>query len=341
MEIVSLFAGCGGLDLGLEEAGHEVIWANDNWEKAAKTYRENFDNPIEVKDIGDVKEEEEVPECDMIVGGWPCQGFTVANLDRSMEDERNKLYEEMLRIVKSKKPKFVMAENVPGILSMADGEVADMITEDFEEAGYNMRYKKMNSANYGVPQKRKRVIWIGVREDVDIEIEYPEPTHRPSDSEASLKRWTTEENEDKPTWRTLRDAIEDVPEPDEDSDLPNVYGSKHKVKVNGHIGNRKLEWDEPSPTITGRGEGGGGPVIHPHPELHRRMTVRECARVQSFPDDFVFKGSMTSEYGQIGNAVPPLLAYHLGKEFPVDPENPNSENQEDIKSERLALAVSE
>lgn len=301
MKVISMFSGCGGLDLGFIHAGHNIVWANDFDKHAVNTYRKNIGEHIILGDISTISTEE-IPEGDIVIGGFPCQGFSIANTKRNKEDERNNLYLEILRVIQDKKPKFFLMENVPGILSLEGGLIFEMILNDMKNAGYEVKYSTLNSANYGVPQIRKRVIFIGVREDLDLEISFPEDLYS-SDSSVDETR-----------WRTVRDAIYDLPL-DYDNNIPNHVGTKHKVKINGYIGNRATEWDKPSPTILGRGGGTGGPVIIPHPELHRRMTVRETARIQTFPDDFTFEGSVSAQYRQIGNAVPPLLAYHLGQLF--------------------------
>ncbi len=315
MKVISLFCGAGGMDLGFLKAGHTIIWANDNDKDSVETYKKNIckkfnlpDNHVVLKDIEKV-DTKEIPDGDIVIGGFPCQGFSVANPYRHVKDSRNKLYLELLRVIKEKKPKYFVAENVPGILSIGKGEVIKMIMRDFKEAGYKAQYKVLNAANFGVPQKRMRVIILGTREDVEPRIYHPKPTH-------SQNPKTTVDGTKLKRWLTVRYAISDLPDPGEGVDIPNHHGTKHKVKVNGFIGNRATKWDEPSPTIVGRGGGTGGPVIIPHPNLHRRMTVRETARLQSFPDDFVFEGSISSQYRQIGNAVPWPLAYNIARVIP-------------------------
>ena len=172
MIVASLFSGAGGLDLGFIQAGHQVIWANDNYEDAVSTYKENIGDHIILDDIKNIKSEE-IPDHDILIGGFPCQGFSVANTGRSKSDERNSLYLEFLRVISDKKPKYFVAENVKGILSLEKGEVFNLIISDFESAGYKVEYQVLNSANYGVPQKRERVIIIGTREDINIPISHP------------------------------------------------------------------------------------------------------------------------------------------------------------------------
>jgi len=300
IKVISLFSGCGGMDLGFINAGHKIVWANDFDKSAVETYKHNIDNNIVYGDIKTISIKE-IPDGDIVIGGFPCQGFSIANTNRNEEDERNFLYLELLRVIDGKKPLYFLAENVTGIISLGKGKILNLILNDMEQIGYKVRYQILNAADYGVPQLRKRVIFLGIRKDLNIDINYPKPIYF----------------EDKePYWKTVRDAIEDLLLESTDT-IPNHIGTKHKVILNGYIGNRPTEWDKPSPTILGRGGGTGGPVIIPHPNLHRRMTVRETARIQTFPDNFIFKGSISSQYRQIGNAVPVLMAYYLGKMFPV------------------------
>jgi DNA (cytosine-5)-methyltransferase 1 len=315
MKIVSLFSGCGGLDLGLVKAGHEIVFATDNCKDCEKTYKKNFKHPFW---LGDVKElnTDALPDYDLLTGGFPCQGFSIANLYRDTKDQRNSLYLEIVRILEETRPNYFIAENVPGLLSLAGGKVAEMILHDFETIGaksgfpgYDVKLCLLNAADYGVPQSRKRVIFFGVSKKIPkkkrkkiLEEFPPKPTH--GDPKIGLEK-----------HKTIADAIKDLPEPDTKEGLciPNHITSKHKVKINGYIGNRKLNWDKPSPTIVGRGGGTGGPVIAVHPNLKRRLSVRETARIQDFPDDFLFEGSTSSQFRQIGNAVAVGFAYALGK----------------------------
>ncbi|HBM46135.1 MAG: Cytosine-specific methyltransferase [Parcubacteria group bacterium GW2011_GWF2_38_76] len=316
MKIISLFAGAGGMDLGFLKAGHKIIWVNDNDPDSCLTYEKNFNHKPVCRDIEDVLSSE-IPNGDVVIGGFPCQGFSIANPYRNTEDGRNKLYLELLRVIRDKKPKYFIAENVAGICSIGGyennedkknhtGRVFKTILQELKNAipnGYNVEFKILNTADFGVPQQRRRVIILGTRMDIKKKLSHPEPTHSKTG------------DKNLPKWKTVKDAIFDLPITPNDK-IPNHIGTKHKVKINGHIGNRATKWNEPSPTIVGRGGGTGGPVIIPHPSLKRRMTPRETARIQCFPDDFIFEGSISSQYRQIGNAVPYLLAYHIAKNIP-------------------------
>ena len=302
MKVVSLFSGAGGLDLGFIKAGHEVIWANDLYEDAVKTYQKNIGDHIICEDIAKIRTDD-IPDCDIVIGGFPCQGFSVANTKRHESDERNVLYKELIRVIDAKRPKFFLAENVKGILSLGKGEVFKMILSDFVQLGYKVQYQVLNAADYGVPQTRLRVIIVGVRKDLDFNYTYPAPTNS-KDGEGGL-----------PKWISVSDALAVLPDPDFPNDLPNHEYSKYKLAFNGYLGHRPLDPNMPAPTVTARGDDRGGVVILPHPSGTRRMSCRELATIQSFPLNYDFQGNRSSIYRQIGNAVPVLLGYAVAKQF--------------------------
>lgn len=337
MKVVSLFAGCGGLDLGLINSGHEIVLATDFDKDCKLTYDKNFDHPLLLKDVKELKGSK-LPDYDLLTGGFPCQGFSVANLYRDVKDERNELYLEIVRFLNETNPKYFLAENVPGIMSLGKGEVVKQIMKEFSEIGkedgklgYEVHKYKLNAADYGVPQGRKRVIFLGVSKEINKEKRRELFDNFPPKKTNSIK---IEDN--LPPQKTLREAIGDLPEPytNEGEKILNHYGTKHRVKINGYMGNRKLSWDKPGPTMVGRGGGTGGPVIAVHPNCERRFTVRETARIQSFPDDFEFLGSTSSQFRQIGNAVAVDFAYHLGKvlkDFEEGNLKPKSTAQMELK----------
>lgn len=299
-KIVSLFAGAGGIDLGLIRAGHKVIWANDFDSDSCDTYRHNLGNHVHCADIKSVSSDS-IPDSDLIVGGFPCQGFSVANKFRSVEDKRNELYEEMLRIITEKKPKWFVAENVSGILSLGDGKVFRMIVSDFESVGYRVVHRLENMADFGVPQKRKRVIMLGTRNDLPttMSLLHPNQTHSKNPS-LFLKPWVT-----------MGDALRQF----EGYEVTHDVASQYKFVERNFTGHRRSNPDQPSPTILARGNGRGGVNATPHPFEERRLSVMESAFIQSFPPSYVFKGSMTSQYRQIGNAIPPAYGELIGAEL--------------------------
>ena len=302
MKIVSLFSGAGGLDLGFIKAGHDIVWANDLYEDAVNTYRKNIGDHIILADIQEI-DARDIPDCDIVIGGFPCQGFSVANWNRHTDDERNVLYKQLIRVIKEKQPKFFLAENVKGLTNMEHGEVFKLVLEDFSSLGYRVKWKILNAADYGVPQTRLRVIITGVRNDVDFEYNYPQPTND-KDGKHGL-----------PKWITAGEALKDIPDPDQPNPLKNHEYSKYKLQFSNYIGHRRIDPDKPAPTATARGDDKGGVVILPHPNGERRMSCRELATIQSFPLDFEFCGNRSSVYRQIGNAVPPKMAYAIADVF--------------------------
>lgn len=313
LNVVSLFSGAGGLDLGFKYAGFNLVWANDIFLEAADTYKLNIGTHITTESIENILSSN-IPDADVIIGGFPCQGFSHANMKRHGNDSRNKLYLEFVRVLKDKKPLFFVAENVRGILTLEGGEIFKQILQDFSDAGYNVRHHLFNAADYGVPQKRQRVFLFGVRKDVNEKyITFPPaPTHA---------RAVKSKTSSLLPWVSISEALHSIPEPNETHSLENHTASKYKLRFNGYIGHRTVDPTQPSPTITARGDEKGGVVIHHHPGNHRRLTVREVATIQTFPIDYKFVGPKTSGYRQIGNAVPPLLAKAIAQSVKSTYEN--------------------
>ena len=296
---VALFAGCGGLDLGFENAGFNIIWANDNNKKVEKTYKYNHKNTeLIIKNLVEIKSED-IPQCDIIIGGPPCQSWSLAGAMKGKEDSRGQLFYEYVRVIKDKRPMVFVAENVKGIISKAHIKSFNEIVDMFKEAGYTVTYKLVNAKNYGVPQDRERVFIVGVRNDLKVSYEFPEPTNNESN------------------YVTLESAIGDL------RDNPGEWmeGSFSPIFMSR---NRRRSWNEVAFTVQASGR---QTQIHPDSaEMEkvdkdkwqfkddssmkvRRMSVRECARIQTFPDDFEFLGAPINEnYKMIGNAVPVKLA---------------------------------
>ena len=306
MRVISLFSGAGGMDLGFVQAGHRIVWANDSDHDCCETYRKNIGDHIVEGDISEM-DSKSIPDGDIVIGGFPCQGFSMANLRRSVDDERNNLYLQFLRIVKDKRPHYFLAENVKGILSLDKGGVVRKIAEDFRSAGYDTEYRLLNMANYGVPETRQRVFFIGIRNDVrtSIKFRFPKQTHAvPSKLNENLKPWVT-----------VAEALEGIGDPINTNDLANHECSQYAVKFRNFTGHRKTDPAKPSPTILARGNGKGGVCAIPHPNGHRRMSIRESATIQTFPKNFVFVGGLMSCYRQVGNAVPVLFAKIMAKQL--------------------------
>lgn len=303
MKIISLFSGAGGLDLGLIQAGNKVIWANDIDKDAVATYRENIGNHIVCDDIKNI-DVSTLPNAEVVVGGFPCQGFSLANRLRTLEDDRNQLYRFFYNTIKIKQPLYFIAENVKGILSLGKGEAIKQIVSDFEDAGYITTVNLVNMANYGVPQTRQRVLIIGQRRDIGeiMRFHFPEVTH-------------SKDGKELPQWISIKKAIGHFPDPDEENNIINHVYSAYKVKYRNFTGHRQTDPDKPCPTILARGNGKGGVCAIPHYNGKRRLSIRESASIQTFPEDFHFVGSMNACYRQIGNAVPVKFAKLLGEEL--------------------------
>lgn len=321
MKIVSLFSGAGGLDKGFEAAGFNTIWANEFDKDIWETYEKNFPNTyLDRRSIRDVLSGD-IPECDGIIGGPPCQSWSEAGALRGIDDYRGQLFFEYIRVLRDKQPKFFLAENVSGMLAQRHAEALQNIKQLFTNSGYILSFVLLNAADYAVPQDRKRVFFIGIRNDLGFTFRFPEPLR------------------DK---LVLKDRIFDL----KDSALP----AKDKQKTNGDnciypnheymIGgfstiymsrNRVRNWNEPSFTIQA---GGRHAPIHPQApkmqfveqnkrifvagkeHLYRRLSIRECARIQTFPDEHIFYyDNLTAGYKMVGNAVPCNLAYCLAKEI--------------------------
>ncbi len=354
--LLSLFSGCGGFDLGFELAGIEAvvgkksltqilqsrtayqencdkgifntIYVNDIFDEATQTYRNNRTEQIFI-DKTDIRKIKNFPKADIVLGGFPCPGFSEAG-PRLIDDKRNFLYLHFIRCIMQSNPAIFVGENVKGMMTLGKGEVFRQILQDFSAAGYTVYHKLLDSSEYGVPQIRKRVILVGVRNDIDFEYKFPNPTHGYGVENVL----------------TLKDAIGDL----EDNSGPFFTGSYSSIFMSR---NRKKNWNQPSFTIQASGRQapihpGGKPMEHTGKdkfifpegeENNRRLSVKEIARIQTFPDWYEFSngGSMKKSenakldviYKQIGNAVPVKLALAVAR--PIAQWVISQENIENIK----------
>lgn len=310
MTFVDLFCGAGGLSKGLELAGLEGICGLDWFDEAGQTYARNFNHPFI---NGDIKQEDKKREfydtvkqqlngrhLSIVAGGFPCQGFSMAG-NRIVDDPRNSLYLELIKIVKNLMPDFILCENVKGLRSMLNGAVEKQIIADFRDIGYNVNVTTLCAADYYTPQKRERVIFIGNR--IGLTNYHPAPILKPD-------QYVT-------TGQTIADLMTHPCDP-----AFNHVPTKHSPEMEARMlalpegkslykgysdAWKKCPWDEASCTIK---ENHGG--VNVHPKLPRVLTAREMARLQSFPDDFIFEGKKAKQLVQIGNAVPPFLGKAIG-----------------------------
>jgi len=321
MKVISLFSGCGGMDLGFTQAGFKIVYSNDIDKYAIKTYEKNFGLKVDSRPISEVPINE-IPPADGIIGGPPCQSWSLAGAMKGENDPRGQLFYYYANIIKEKQPNFFVAENVPGIVSSAHIGSFKKLISMLEASGYSVSWKVLDSRDYGVPQERKRVFIVGIKKGLGLSYHFPEPLYSKfavSIDGKQIKRWLT-----------LKDAIGDLPEP-----CPALPGNKHnpQTTIPNHeymVGsfspiymsrNRWKDWNDQSYTIQA---GGRHAPLHPSScrmckagkdrwefagNYYRRLSVREAARIQGFPDSFIFIYNNVSDgYKLVGNAVPPPLA---------------------------------
>ena len=327
IKVISLFSGCGGADLGVEggfdyigndypKTGIKIIWANDINKWACETYKNNFkDTTIINKDIAKIQLSKMPKKCDMVIGGFPCQDFSLirANKRLGVKVKRGSLYKFFAKVVTDKKPKVFIAENVKGILST--GHAIELITQElaFINGGYNIHCDLYKFVEYGLPQYRERVLIIGIRYDINYK--------------------NTKPNKTDMNYLTSMEALQNIPQSALNHELMRIrekticmlksipegknvdyLGEKHPLYIKGLMSNiyRKLDRNKPSPTIIANGGGGtwGYHYFEPRP-----LTNRERARLQGFPDNFIFVGKVADVRRQIGNAVPPIGIYPVAKEL--------------------------
>jgi len=317
MKAGSLFCGCGGSDLGLignfkflnktyEKLPFEMEFAIDLDKHAVETYNNNFNVKAEIKDVYEFKEN--IPDIDILIGGFPCQSFSTVNPTKDPFDKRSQLYKEMARIIGHKKPKAFIAENVKGLMVLKKGSILKKIIKSFENKGYTVRYKLLNAANYGVPQKRQRLFIVGIRKDLGINFEFPAETHAEIPIGKNKKKWVP-----------LKEVV--IPH---DQVEEKYYFSKKAVQGMKNAKNnmkRGLYQDLEGPCLTitshlaKQSLNSRDPVllVDKKKEIYRRFTPEEAASIQSFPETFIFVGSNFKKYKQIGNAIAPVLMWQISK----------------------------
>ena len=296
-KIISLFSGCGGMDLGFtggfeflgkkyDELGFDIIWANEINPNACKTYRENLGKEIVEGDIWELINK--VPsEADVIIGGFPCQDISINGSGAGINGKRSGLYRAMVEVVRKVKPKIFIAENVKGLITKKHKVDLETVVSDFSKLGYKVRYDLYNSADFGVPQTRERVLIVGTLPEVD-DFNPPSPI------------FTKDE------YITAHQALCDLEKLDEEPSFNHIWS---KANRSPEQGDRRLKKDRPGYTIRAECHGN----IQWHYDLPRRMSMREAARIQSFPDSFIFKSKLRETERQVGNAVPPVLAWHVAR----------------------------
>ena len=310
LKVASLFCGCGGTDVGLlggfdflgkyyNSNSMEIVYANDIDDNACKIFKENFGITPDNRDIREVKTEE-IPEFDILTGGFPCQSFSIVaqNPKRlGVKDERGKLFFEMCRILRERQPKCFIAENVKGILTANKRSAFPLILKEFEESGYDVQYQILNSADYGVPQKRERVIIVGFRKDLNITFSFPKAAIEDETKYTPLKT-VIEKRVDEKYFFSER-AVAGMMKKRESMNKGRAQDiNKPCNTVGAHLA--KVSLNSTDPVLM---EG----------ERYRRFTPREVARIQSFPDDFELIGSEAAQYRALGYAIPPVMFWYVAK----------------------------
>lgn len=308
LKVASLFCGCGGTDVGLlggfdflgksyATNNMEIVYANDIDDNACKIFEENFGIKPDNRDIREVKSDE-LPNFDILTGGFPCQSFSIVaqNPKRlGVKDERGKLFFEMCRILKDKQPKCFIAENVKGLLTANKRSAFPLILEEFQNSGYDVQYKLLNSAEYGVPQKRERVIIVGFRKDLNIQFEFPAVIIKSEDLYEPLSSAIENHVDDK--YFFSERAVAGMMKNRESMNKGRVQDiTKPCNTVGAHLAKVSLNSTDPVLIENGR---------------YRRFTPREVARIQSFPEDFKLVGSETAQYRALGNAIPPVMFWYV------------------------------
>jgi DNA (cytosine-5)-methyltransferase 1 len=286
------------------------ILANEFNAAAARTFSLNFPEvPVTTQDVRELANVIQFDQpVDVVTGGFPCQDFSLAGKRRGLEVSRGQLYLSMVKVVERLRPKLLIAENVRGLMTWQKGLALEVITSDFESLGYRVEYRLLNAADFGVPQTRKRVIILGIRDDLNHNFVWPRPTHSETGGSGLLR------------WRTSQDALSDLEDLENLFRFPNSGYSKAKLTP-GRQGNKPILPDKPSVTIRAEHHGN----IEFHYSANRRLSAREAARLQSFPDDFEFFNSTTDAYRQVGNAVAPVFAWHIASAVAEYLRNVNEE----------------
>ena len=310
-KVASLFCGCGGSDMGLlggfdylgqeyKKLDFEIVYALDFDKWAVDTYNKNFEHKAVCADICSV-DFETLPDVDVMIGGFPCQSFSTVNPTKDTNDDRANLYKQIVRFLKVKQPKFFICENVKGLMTLQGGAIINKILGEFSSMGYHVKYKLIKAVEFGVPQRRERVIIVGIRNDIDVTYVYPRPTHN-------------EKN-----YVPLRSVIDKL-----DIENQKYYFSERAVQgVKNAKNNMKRglwqDLNQPCLTITAHlaktSMNSRDPIllVDAEKELYRRFTPREAASIQSFPDTFLLNDSEPKSYKQIGNAIPPVMMWHIAK----------------------------
>lgn len=349
LTVASFFCGCGGSDLGIlgdfdylnqhyAKLPIEINYAVDFDKFAVQTYNANFSHKAVCEDIKNVSTKD-IPNFDILIGGFPCQSFSTVNPTKDTNDARANLYKELVRVLTAKKPKFFICENVKGLMTLQKGEILRKVISDFESVGYHVVYKLLLASNYGIPQRRERVFIVGIRNDIPLQYQFPEATH------------TQYPTQNKKLWNPLKSVVKNLAI-DEDKyyfsqrAVEGMKNAKNNMKrglfqdldgqcltITSHLA--KVSLNSRDPVL----------LVNADKELYRRFTPKEASGIQSFPESFTFPVSEIQAYKQIGNAIPPVLMWHVAKSLTdlitnSKLEKAKQRKKESRQSEKSIMAIS-
>lgn len=315
IKVASFFCGCGGSDLGIlgnfeflekhyKSLPFEITYALDFDKYAVETYNANFEHRAICDDIKNI-DTSKIDQFDLLLGGFPCQSFSTVNPTKNTNDDRANLYKELVNILKQKQPKYFICENVKGLMTLQKGEILKKVIKEFKGVGYNVKYQLLLASNFGIPQKRERVFIVGIRKDIDVKYIFPKDTHSEQERRNSKK------------WEPLKSvipqlAIENQKYYFSQKAVEGMKNAKNNMKrglfqdlegqcltITSHLSKTSLNSRDPVL------------LVDLEKEIYRRFTPREAASIQSFPENFIFPVSETQMYKQIGNAIPPVLMWHV------------------------------
>jgi len=314
IKAISLFCGCGGADLGLiggfnylgrnyQSTGIEIVHSSDIDAKAVSTYNLNFKHKADVSDVKNLSFKR--TSADMVVGGFPCQAFSTVNPNKKPEERENQLFWQLARVIEKVSPKIFVAENVKGFYRLKNGYYFNLAKDEFERIGYKVFHQLMNASDFGVPQKRERLIMIGVKNSIKRDFVFPDPSHGDGKyPKVTLRKVIESLVPDDPKYYFSKRAVEGVKRA-----KPNMKRALYQdldnqcLTITSHLA--KVSLNSRDPVL----------LVDQNKELYRRFTPKEASKIQSFPDNFAFAGSEADAYRQIGNAIPPVLMWQLAKEI--------------------------
>ena len=313
IKVASLFCGCGGSDLGLlggfeylnkqyKRLNYEIVYALDFDKHAVETYNLNFEHKAICEDITTASFDN-LPEIDLMIGGFPCQSFSTVNPTKDTNDDRANLYKQIVRFLTEKRPKYFICENVKGLLTLQKGAIIKKIVEEFKSVGYEVKYQLIKAVEFGIPQRRERVIIVGIRNDLKYNYTFPDPICS-EENATPLKAVIPELAIKEQKYYFSERAVQGVK--NAKNNMKRGLGQDLEgpcLTITAHLA--KTSMNSRDPIL----------LVDPSKELYRRFTPREAARIQSFPDTFKLNKSEPKSYKQIGNAIPPVMMWYIAREL--------------------------